>query len=137
MKIEALDHIHVYAADPEFSASFYVDHFEAIEVLRNENVHGQTRIFLSLGGMVLLVLSPFPPGINAAPPPAPGDGAYTHGFGVSHFGLKVADIEQAVAEMREADVPLLSDPVHESSGISYAYLAAPDGVVIELTQYGG
>ena len=137
MKIETLDHIHIYCADPEASASFYIDHFEASELFRNENVHGQTRIFLSLGGQ-FLVLGPFPPGLTPSAPPEPGDGAYTNGFGVAHFGLKVEDVEQAAIELREAGVSLLCDPVHETGGIglSYCYLAAPDGVIVELTQYG-
>jgi len=134
MKIEALDHIHVYSADPDSLASFYMDHFEANELFRNENIHGQTRVFLSLGGL-FLVLGPFPPGMTSAAPPTPGDGAYAHGFGVAHFGLKVKNVEQAAAQLREAGVTLLSDPVHESTGLSYFYLAAPDGVVLELTQY--
>lgn len=135
MKIETLDHIHIYCADSESSASFYIDHFEASELFRNENVHGQTRIFLSLGGQ-FLVLGPFPPGIAPSEPPTPGDGAYTHGFGLAHFGLKVKDVEGAAVQLREAGVSLLSDPVHESTGLSYVYLAAPDGVIVELTQYG-
>lgn len=135
MKIESLDHIHVYCADADASAAFYRDHFDANEVHRNQNVHDQTRIFLQLGGQ-LLVLGPFPPGAVAASPPDATDGAYTHGFGVSHFGLRVADVERAVQELAEAGVKILSEPVFEDSGLRYAYLAAPDGVVIELTQYG-
>ncbi len=135
MKIEMLDHIHVYSATPEESASFYKEFFEANELFRNENIHGQTRIFLSIGGQ-LVVLGPFPPDITPGTPPACGDGAYTHGFGVAHFGFKVEDVEVAAKELAAAGVSILSDPVHEPSGISYCYLAAPDGVVIELTQYG-
>ena len=122
--------------DPESSASFYVDHFEARELFRNQNIHDQTRIFLSLGGL-FLVLGPFPPGIEPSKPPTPGDGAYANGFGVAHFGLKVENVENAAAELRDAGVSLLGEPVHEPGGLSYAYLAAPDGVVVELTQYGG
>ncbi len=35
MEIESLDHIHVYAADPEISALFYIENFDASELLRN------------------------------------------------------------------------------------------------------
>ncbi|MFP6582618.1 MAG: VOC family protein [Candidatus Hydrogenedentota bacterium] len=134
MKIDRLDHIHIYCEEPESSALFYVDHFQARERFRNENVHGQTRIFLSLGGQ-LLVLGPFPPDIEPAAPPGAGDGAYSNGFGVAHFGLKVQDVEEASQELRDAGVVLLGDPVHEKTGLSYVYLVAPDGVVVELTQY--
>ena len=135
MKIEALDHIHVYCADPEASVAFYRSHFEAGEVHRSDNVHGQQRIFLSLGGQ-LLVLGPFPPDLSASQPPAPGDGAYRHGFGVAHFGLRVGDVRAAVAELIAAGVEIMGEPTEEDTGLVYAYVCAPDGVVIELTQYG-
>ena len=136
MQVESLDHIHIYSRDPESSAAFYTEHFGAREVLRNQNVHDQTRIFLSLGGQ-LVVLGPFPPGLDARDPPAPADGAYAHGFGVAHFGLRVADVEAAVRELTERQVQILTTPLHEPGGLSYAYVAAPDGVVLELTQYEG
>jgi len=124
-----------YGENPHQSAAFYRDHFGATEVSRDENVHGQTRIFLFLGKQ-LLVLSPFPPDIAPADPPSAGDGAYAHGFGVAHFGLRVDDVESAVEELAAGGVTILGGPTHEASGLNYAYIAAPDGVVIELTQYG-
>jgi catechol 2,3-dioxygenase-like lactoylglutathione lyase family enzyme len=134
MKVESLDHIHIYAGDPEQSARFYQDHFEAKPVARNTNINGDTRIFLALGGQIL-VLGSFPAGSNAAPPPEAGDGAYLHGFGVAHLGFRVADVRTALEELSSSGVRVLSQPVEEPSGLTYAYLAAPDGVVVELTQY--
>jgi hypothetical protein len=32
-------------------------------------------------------------------------------------------------------VPILSQPQSEPSGLTFAYVAAPDGVVVELTEY--
>jgi catechol 2,3-dioxygenase-like lactoylglutathione lyase family enzyme len=103
-------------------------------VHRNANANGDARIFLALGGQILVVGS-FPEGLAAKPPPAIGDGAYTHGFGVAHFGLRVADVRAAAAELEAAGVRVTSEPVEEPSGLVYAYVAAPDGVIIELTQY--
>jgi len=113
--VESLDHIHVYAADPEASARFYERHFEAKPVHRNANVHGDARIFLALGGQILVVGS-FPTGMRPAAPPEAGDGAYRHGFGVAHFGLRVTDVAAAVAELSAAGVPVLSEVVREPSG---------------------
>ena len=135
MKVLKLDHIHVYCEDVEKSTVFYIENFDASELMRNENVHSQPRVFLSLGESVL-VLSPFPPGISPTSPPAPGDGAYSNGFGVSHFGLRVADIEEAVAQLVDQGIEILGQPISEPTGLTYAYFAAPDGVVVELTQYG-
>jgi len=135
MKILKMDHIHVYCADVESSAAFYTKHFEAEEVFRSENVYKQTRVFLSLGGTVI-ALSPAPPGITPADPPSAGHGAYTHGFGVAHFGLRVPDVEASVQELSGHGVEILGEVMSEPTGLTYAYFAAPDGVVIELTQYG-
>ncbi len=134
MQVKSLDHIHIYAAEPEESARFYTHHFEAKPILRNNNANGDARIFLSLGGQVLVVGS-FPSGLGPAPPPEAGDGAYGHGFGVAHFGLRVSDVDAAIAELSASGVRVLSKPVREASGLTYAYIAAPDGVVVELTQY--
>jgi lactoylglutathione lyase len=134
LKVESLDHIHIYADEPEESARFYQHHFEAKPVLRNTNANGDTRIFLALGGQILVVGS-FPGGLVAASPPEAGDGAYSHGFGVAHFGLRVADVPAAIAELSGSGVRVLSEPVREPSGLIYAYVAAPDGVIVELTQY--
>ena len=51
------------------------------------------------------------------------------------IGLRVGDVALALEELSEAHVRILSQPVREESGPTYAYVAAPDGVVIELTQY--
>ena len=134
VQVKSLDHIHVYAADPDSSARFYEDFFGALSINRDTNINGDLRIFLALGQQVLVV-GTFPDGLEPAEPPKAGDGAYTHGFGVAHFGLRVEDVDAAVAELTGSGVRVLSPTVHEASGLTYAYVAAPDGVVIELTQY--
>ncbi len=134
MHVESLDHLHIYAADPEASARFYERHFAAREVHRNTNLNGDLRLFLALGGQIVVVGS-FPAGMTPAPPPEPGDGAFVHGFGVAHFGLRVSDVKAAIEELSESQVPILGEPRREASGLEYGYVAAPDGVVIELTQY--
>jgi catechol 2,3-dioxygenase-like lactoylglutathione lyase family enzyme len=134
MHVESLDHIHIYAANPEESARFYQRHFEAQAVHRNTNANGDTRIFLALGGQIVVVGS-FPANLESAAPPEAGDGAYSHGFGVAHFGLRVADVAAAVEELSGSGVRVLGDMAKEPTGLTYAYVAAPDGVVLELTQY--
>lgn len=134
MHVKSLDHIHIYAADPESSARFYVDHFGAKPIVENTNNNGDTRLFLALGGQVVVIGS-FPVGLTPKAAPEPGDGAYSHGFGIAHVGFRVESVEAAVAELSASGVQVLSQPVGEPSGLTYAYIAAPDGVVVELTQY--
>jgi catechol 2,3-dioxygenase-like lactoylglutathione lyase family enzyme len=134
VRVESLDHIHIYAANPEESADFYQLHFEAKQAHRNVNTNGDVRIFLSLGGQII-VLGSFPMGMASVTPPEVGDGAYVHGFGIAHFGLRVADLKASIDELSGSGVRLLSEVVQEPTGLSYAYVAAPDGVILELTQY--
>ena len=79
-------------------------------------------------------MSQYPQSPGAKPGLA-GDAAYRHGFGVAHFGLRVENVENGLEELRAANVEVLGELVREKSGLTYAYIAAPDGVVIELTQY--
>jgi catechol 2,3-dioxygenase-like lactoylglutathione lyase family enzyme len=134
VRVKSLDHIHIYAANPEESAEFYQLHFEAKQAHRNLNTNGDVRIFLALGGQII-VLGSFPTGMASIAPPAAGDGAYVHGFGIAHFGLRVGDLEASIDELSASGVRVLSEIVREPTGLSYAYVAAPDGVVLELTQY--
>jgi catechol 2,3-dioxygenase-like lactoylglutathione lyase family enzyme len=134
MQVESLDHIHIYAADPHASAQFYEQHFEAKEVHRNTGEAGEVQLFMALGGQIVVVAS-FPAGMTPAAPPDSADGAYSHGFGVAHFGLRVLDIEAAIEEMSNEGVRILTEQFEGFQGLEYAYIAAPDGVVIELTQY--
>jgi catechol 2,3-dioxygenase-like lactoylglutathione lyase family enzyme len=134
VRVKSLDHIHIYAANPEESAEFYQLHFEAKQAHRNVNTNGDVRIFLALGGQII-VLGSFPASMASVPPPEAGDGAYVHGFGIAHFGLRVADLKASIDELSASGVRLLSEVVQEPTGLSYAYVAAPDGVILELTQY--
>jgi catechol 2,3-dioxygenase-like lactoylglutathione lyase family enzyme len=51
-----------------------------------------------------------------------------------HLGINVADVRSAVAELQAAGVTVHSEPA-EAYGTTFAYVEAPDGVLIELTQY--
>ena len=128
-----LDHLHVYAADPEASVAFYMRHFDADRLGALPVENGRENIFLLLGAMVLVVSS-FPEGMQAAAPPEPGDGALRSGFGLAHFGLQVDDLDATVERLARGGVSC-HGPTREAGPIRYAYLSAPDGVVIELTQY--
>ena len=135
MRIHRLDHIHIYSADPEASARFYVEVFKADAIGRAESSHGSAMHFLRLGGLAL-VAAPYPPGIEPGVPPMYGDGMYQGGFGVAHFGLHVDDLDDAVDSVRRLGGKILSE-ARENAGLRFAYLGAPDGVIIELLEYDG
>ena len=135
MKIHRIDHIHIYSVDPASSVHFYKTCFGAETIGETRTSRGGTMYFLRLGGLAL-VLAPYPPGTEPGVPSAYGDGAYRDAFGVAHFGLHVENLAEAVETVRRLGAPILSEP-RENTGLRFAYVGAPDGVVIELLQYGG
>ena len=68
-KVNFFDHVHIYAADPEATAAFYRERFEASVSGEMAGAEGGTLQLLRLGGQTLVV-GPFPPGLSAkdAPP---------------------------------------------------------------------
>jgi catechol 2,3-dioxygenase-like lactoylglutathione lyase family enzyme len=135
MKIHRLDHLHIYAVDPEVSAHFYRDVFGAETIGKAPSSHGGAMHFLRLGG-VALVLAPYPAGVEPGTPPPYQDGRYQHGFGVAHFGLHVDSVENGVESVRRRGATILSEP-RENAGLRFAYVGAPDGVIVELLEHHG
>jgi len=135
MKIHRLDHIHIYCADPEGSARFYTEVFGADVIGKAQTSYGSTMHFVRLGGLAL-VLAPYPPGTEPGTPPAYNEGMYLRGFGLAHFGLHVDDLADAVEAVRRLGGRVLSPP-RENAGLRFAYVGAPDGVIVELLEYDG
>jgi catechol 2,3-dioxygenase-like lactoylglutathione lyase family enzyme len=125
MQIESFDHVHIYSKEPAESAE---------KLYQKEGVRG-LRIFLSLGGQII-VIGPIPSDRAISSFVDLDKNPHHHQIGLDHFGIRVKDLGAAVQELREQGVQILAEPVSGSSGISYAFIAAPDGVIIELTQYG-
>ena len=135
MKVHRLDHIHVYCGNPESSVAFYRKVFGAEAIGKARTSRGGTMHLVRLGGLAL-VLAPYPPGFEPGIPPAYCDGAYQRGFGVAHFGLHVDHLADAVESVRRLGGEILSEP-KEHAGLRFAYVGAPDGVIIELLEYSG
>ena len=134
MKIVSFDHIHIYSKDPEEAAKYYVK-FLGGEKLYQKASNLGLRIFLSLGGQIV-VIGPYPSD-RVEPSFVDLDKKpHQHKFGLDHFGIRVKNLEKTVRELREQGIQILTEPVSGSSGIKYAFIAAPDGVIIELTEYG-
>jgi lactoylglutathione lyase len=134
MKIESFDHVHIYSKDPEEAAKFYMQFFGSEKLYQKVGIGG-LRIFLSLGDQII-VIGPIPSDRAVSSSVDMDENPHQHQIGLDHFGIRVKDLGAAVQELREQQVQILAEPVRGSSGISYAFIAAPDGVIIELTQYG-
>ncbi len=58
-------------------------------------------------------------------------------IGIRHLALEVTDIEKELARLRKSGVEFLSDiHVYEKLGKKLVYLYGPDGILLELAEYG-
>ena len=114
-------HLHLVVRDLERSLRFYQGVFGMEERFRS----GPRMVFLNTPGSGDLVT------LNEDPAEAKNAGV---NGGVAHFGFRLgegADLDRAIAEIEAAGGRLLSRGEH-APGIRYAYVADPDGYVIEL-----
>jgi catechol 2,3-dioxygenase-like lactoylglutathione lyase family enzyme len=121
VQTRGLYHLHLVVRDLERSLRFYQTVFGMEEQFRD----GPHMVFLRTPGSADLLT------LNADPAEAPRAGA---GGGVAHFGFALADprdLDSAVAEVEAAGGRLVERGAH-GPGHPFAYVADPDGYVIEL-----
>ncbi|MFD0933815.1 VOC family protein [Methylobacterium trifolii] len=117
------DHLHLRSRDAVSAAGFYVAAFAAREVRREgEPV---SRVVIDLGGLPLFI-EQAPEGLRpTAEPPH---------LGIEHIGLRVADLEAAMAEVAARGIPVVSGITAVRPGLRVAFLEGPDSVRIELLE---
>ena len=121
------EHIHLRSPDPATTAAWYQDNLGA-EIIRTPQADGSTRYDLDLTGQKIFIAKA-DPGATAPSPQTPY-------MGLDHFGLTVADIDAAVAELKSKGVPFTMEPKTIRPGVRIAFLTAPQDVSIELIQRG-
>jgi catechol 2,3-dioxygenase-like lactoylglutathione lyase family enzyme len=121
------EHIHLRSPDPAATAAWYQDKLGA-EIIRTPQADGSTRYDLDLTGQKIFIAKA-DPGATAPSPQTPY-------MGLDHFGLTVADIDTAVAELKSKGVPFTMEPKTIRPGVRIAFLTAPQEVSIELIQRG-
>jgi catechol 2,3-dioxygenase-like lactoylglutathione lyase family enzyme len=130
------DHVHIISEDPQASAKWYVDMFGAT-IAANTVARGAPQIFVELGGMTILIRGRRP-GEEPAParPIRPyADFSSHNGWGTDHFGFMYeGDLGALCAELRAKGVSLPVELKRGVNGSLLCYVAAPDGVSIELMQ---
>lgn len=129
------DHVHIISQDPEASANWHVEMFAA-EITVNTMTRGAPQIFVALGGMTILIRGQRPGEAPAARPIRHFADFSSHDArGIDHFGfLYQGDLTAFCDELRAKGV---SFPVALRRGVGASllcYVAAPDGVSIELMQ---
>jgi catechol 2,3-dioxygenase-like lactoylglutathione lyase family enzyme len=120
------DHMHLRSRDVKKTAEYYQQMFDA-EIVESIQSDGKPRTDLDLNGLTIFI-APVAP--EAATPPAPTE-PYV---GLDHFGLRVEDMDQAVAELKRRGASFMMEPRTIRPGVKIAFVQAPDNVRIELLE---
>ena len=123
------DHIHLLASDVIEVARWYRDNLGA-EIVESIQSDGKPRIDLRFGGLTIYLGEARTVekwlGEKLGPPRS------SSMLGLDHFGLAVDDVDAAVDELESKGVRGTFRPASIRPGCRAAFIAAPDGVSIEL-----
>ena len=131
------DHVHIISENPRASAEWYVEMFGAT-IAADTVARGAPQIFVDLGGMTILIRGrrPGETPVPARPIKPYADFSSHDSWGTDHFGfLYRGDLAALCDELRAKGVHF---PVALKKGVGgslLCYVAAPDGISIELMQY--
>ncbi len=134
----SFDHIHIISADPQASAAWYVDKLGA--TINGEiELRSAPQIKVTLGRATLLIRGrrPGEDPSKAAPMRDFEDYSSHNEYGTDHFGFTYRGDLRAYCEvLRDRGVEFVVEPWEfiPGSGGVICYIAAPDGVSIELVQ---
>jgi catechol 2,3-dioxygenase-like lactoylglutathione lyase family enzyme len=130
------DHVHIISENPRASAEWYVEMFGAT-IAADTVARGAAQIFVELGGMTIVIRGKRPgeePG-PARPIRPYADFSSHNAWGTDHFGfLYQGDLEAFCEELRGKGVQFPVPLKRGVGGSLLCYVAAPDGVSIELMQ---
>lgn len=132
----SFDHIHLISEDPERAARWYCDILGA-EVKASYELRGAPQINVRVGTTTIIIRGNRPGEDPSAPPGMRHFGDYSSHdeWGVDHFGFRFrGDLRAFCEEIREKGAEFAVEPWEFSPGSLLCYLAAPDGVSIELVQ---
>lgn len=118
------DHIHLRSRDPMETARYYNRVFDA-EILESVQSDGQPRVDLDINGLTIYIAR-----ADAHQPPGPVD---PH-LGLDHFGLRVDNLDEAAAQLKERGAEFSTEPRELRPGLKIAFVRAPDDVRIELLE---
>lgn len=136
----AWDHVHLISRDP-FAAVEWYRQVLGGEVTRvQEDLRGAPQIDVRLGGQTVVIRGVRPGEQPADPRPIEHFSGYSshNARGIDHFCLTYrGDLRAFCDRLKARGVKMAIGPWEFKPGVVLCYLAAPDGVSIELIQVDG
>ena len=125
MKILKTHHVAVICSDYAISKAFFTQTL-GLGIIRevNRRERNSYKLDLALPDGTQIELFSFPD-----PPKRP---SYPEARGLRHLAFEVADIDEAVADLRQKNVPVEPVRVDEHTGKRFTFFADPDGLPLEL-----
>ena len=133
----AFDHIHLISRDAKAAADWYREMFGGEIVAEQPNLRGAPQIDIRIGGMTLVIRGQRPGEEPAATKPMQHfDGYSSHDeWGTDHFGFTYrGNLRAFCAALKKKGVRMAVEPWEFKPGMVPCYVAAPDGVSIEMIQ---
>ncbi len=130
------DHVHIISNDPHASANWYVEMFGGT-IAADTLARRAPQIFVELGGMTILIRGKRPGETPLAARPIRQyvDWSSHDAWGTDHFGfLYQGDLAAFCDGLRVKGVHFPAELKRGVGGSLLCYIAAPDGVSIELMQ---
>ena len=132
----SFDHIHLISEDPKAAAAWY-ENILGGKIVADYELRGAPQINVQVGGMQVIIRGRRP-GESPVSTSAMRDFAdySSHDeWGTDHFGYTYhGDLKAFCEEIRGKGATLAVEPWEFSPGSLICYVAAPDGVSIELVQ---
>ena len=133
----AFDHIHLISRDPQAAADWYREMFDGEVSAVQDNLRGAPQIDVRVGGMTIFIRGQRPGEQPIQTKPMQHfDGYSGHNeWGTDHFGFTYqGDLRAFCAELKRKGARMAVEPWEFKPGMVLCYVAAPDGVSIELIQ---
>lgn len=126
MPVYSYDHIHLRSRDPRGTAEFYMGMFGA-RIIESVQSDGQPRMDLDINGLTVFIAQ-VPADAELASSPAEPH------LGLDHFGLRVDNLDAAVAELKQRGATFTTEPRTIRPGVKIAFIQCPDNVRVELLE---
>jgi len=133
----AFDHVHLISRDPQGAAKWYEEMFGGEIAAVQEELRGAPQIDVRVGGVTVVIRGQRPGEEPVDTKPMQHfDGFSSHDeWGTDHFGFTYRGNLMAFCdELKSKGVRMAVEPWEFKPGMVLCYVAAPDGVSIELMQ---
>jgi len=133
----AFDHIHLISRDPKAAADWYKEMFGGEIFTVQENLRGAPQIDVRISSMTIVIRGQRPgeqPAVTKSMQHFDGFSSHDE-WGTDHFGFTYrGDLRAFCAKLKDKGVRMAVEPWEFKPGLVLCYVAAPDGVSIELIQ---